>query len=167
MEAENKTTVALVHRLVYPSKTPPWPGAEESGTSAKRLLKKYPEYDLIVSGDNHESFVVEHQGRLLVNPGSMMRMTAAQIDHKPRLYLWRAKDNSVEEVFFPIEEGVVDRAHIEVQENQDERMDVFVSKLRHDIEIGFDFLHNLRQFISTNKVEEPIQKIIYQAVEED
>ena len=74
--------VALTHQMVIKDK-PYWPGQVTS--SAKSLLKKFPDYKLILSGDNHQPFVVKHEGRLLVNPGSMMRTTADQIDHQPRV----------------------------------------------------------------------------------
>ena len=47
---------------------PPFPGA--TGGNAINILKKYPQFDLIVTGDNHQSFSVEYEGRLLVNTGT-------------------------------------------------------------------------------------------------
>jgi len=135
------------------------------GTNAITLLRKYPDLDLIVSGDNHKPFIVEYEGRLLVNPGSMMRMTAAQIDHKPRVYLWYAEDNTVEPAYYPIEENVISREHIEIQEQRDERIDAFVSRINDDYEIGLSFEKNLEEFFLSNKIRKPVQDIIWEEME--
>ena len=49
----------------------------------------------MVSGDNHQSFVEKYKDQLLVNPGSIMRSTIAQFDHKPKIYLWSSEDNEI------------------------------------------------------------------------
>ena len=92
--------VAIIHTLVLSPDENEWFGGK--GEHAKSILKKFPCYDLILTGHNHKSFVVEYEGRLLVNPGSMMRYKANQIDHKPRIYLW-FDDNHVEEIFIPMQ----------------------------------------------------------------
>ena len=102
------------HVMAY--QVPPFPGA--TGGNAKHLLQKHPEYDIICTGDNHQTFVEEYQGRLLVNPGSMMRMTAAQADHKPCVFLWYAETNTVQQVFLPIEEGVISAGNISTRKRK-------------------------------------------------
>jgi DNA repair exonuclease SbcCD nuclease subunit len=109
--------ILVWHKLAY--QTLPFPGA--TGGNAKELLKKYPQFDLLLVGDNHQTFVEEYQGRLLVNPGSMMRMTAAQVDHKPCVYLWHADTNTVTPVYLPIQEGVVSREHLVEKKERDMR----------------------------------------------
>ena len=37
------------------------------------LTHKYADYDLIVTGDNHQSFIYNSPHNLLVNPGSLTR----------------------------------------------------------------------------------------------
>ena len=68
----NGRDILVWHHLTY--MTAPFPGA--TGGNAISILKKYPQFDLIVTGDNHESFWTEYQGRILVNPGCMTRQTA-------------------------------------------------------------------------------------------
>lgn len=154
--------IALAHMMVI-DKNKLWPG--QVAPQARALLRKHKCFDVIVTGDNHNPFVAEYEGRLLVNPGSMMRMTAAQVDHKPRVYLWYAEDNTVEPVYLPIEKGVVDRGHIEVKEQREERMTAFVERLKDDYEVGFSFVKNLEEFFRTNKVRPLVKEKVMEAME--
>lgn len=152
--------VALIHYGVYEDK-PHYPGAENSGGTAKSTIKKMPNFDLIVSGDNHLTFTCKVGKQLLVNPGSFMRTTAAQADHKPSVFLWYAENNSVEQVFLPYEKGVVSRQHIEKEEERDERLEAFVSRLDHNIELGISYKTNMRNYLGKNKISKSITDIIW------
>lgn len=63
-------SVAMTHDLILSGKAEGW--EEGKGVNSKALLKQFPEYDLILSGDNHKPFVIEYQNGLLVNPGSTL-----------------------------------------------------------------------------------------------
>ena len=154
--------VAITHQMVIEDK-PLWPGQE--APRGHQLLKKYPEYDLILSGDNHNPFVSEYKGRILVNPGSITRTTAAQINHKPRVYLWFDKTNKVEPVYLQISKGVVSREHIEEEGKRDERLCSYVKHMKTDYEIGFSFEGNLERHIETNKVNEEVKDKTWKMVE--
>lgn len=154
--------VALVHTLTYSGK-PSWPGMQ--AYEAKELLRIMEGFDLVVVGDNHQPFVVEHKGRLLVSPGSMMRMSADQIDHRPRVYLWYAKENRVEPVYLPIKHGVIDEAKSAQRHARDERLDAYVNKLKRGAGMGLSFERNLEAYCKENRVEKSVQQIIYDAME--
>jgi len=141
--------IALVHKMVIKSqKEKLW--HDQEAHSAKWYLEKYPCYDLIVTGDNHQSFSVEYEGRWLVNCGSLTRMSANQIDHKPSVFLWYAEDNTVDRVYLPIGKDVISREHIEVKGQRDKRVESFVSRLKNHQEIGFNFEENLKEFLHKN-----------------
>jgi len=159
----NGRSILVWHHLTYQS--PPFPGA--SGGMAGGLLRKFKSFDLILTGDNHISFVEEFQGRLLVNPGSLMRQTADQMEHKPRVYLWFGKENKVQPVFIPIEEGVISREHIEEVEKRNERIEAFISRLDSDWQAEMSFEDNLRIFFEANKVHERVKEIIYKSIENE
>jgi len=95
--------VLVWHVMTYQGK-PPWPGCTD--LTAIEILEKYPQFDLIVTGHNHKTFVEEMDGRLLVNPGSLTRQTADQVKHKPCVFLWYAQTNTIKQVFLPYEKGV-------------------------------------------------------------
>jgi DNA repair exonuclease SbcCD nuclease subunit len=149
--------IAVWHVLTF-KRVLPFPGCKE--LSAKEILKKYPEYDLILTGDNHKTFVQEYKGRLLVNPGSLMRQTAAQIDHKPSVFLYYASTNTVERVYVPIEDDVISREHITTIEQRNERIDAFVSSLNTDWEADISFKTNLDKFYAKNKVKKEVKDLI-------
>jgi DNA repair exonuclease SbcCD nuclease subunit len=149
--------------MTYKGK-PPWPGCEDP--PAKELLKRYPDYDLIVTGHNHQSFVEELDGRLLVNPGAITRQEADKADHKPCVYLWYAEENQVEPHYLPVEEGVISREHIEQTEERNERIEAFVSRLNDEWEAGLSFEQNLERFFKENEIRQSVQEIIWGAIEQ-
>jgi len=153
--------ILVWHNLVY--QRPPFPGA--TGGMAAGILRKYPSYDLILTGDNHQTFVEEFEGRLLINPGSMMRMDADQFVHRPSVFLWFAETNEVEQAFLPIEEDVITREHIEKIEQRDARIEAFISRLDGDWEAKVSFEENLKIFFSLNKIRDLVKNIVNKAID--
>ncbi len=159
--------ILVYHVMTYQGKKP-WPGCKDPmGT---KLLRQYPEYDLILTGHNHKPFT-EHYGHkgsrytTLANPGSLMRQDADQIDFRPRVYLYYADTNTVEPVYLPLESGVVSREHIEEREERDDRISAFITKLETDWEAGVNFQDNLEQFYQTNETEQDVKNIINESME--
>lgn len=153
--------VLIWHHLTYLTK--PFPGAE--GGMAEGLLRKYPQFSLIVTGDCHQSFTTEYQGRRLVNPGNLTRQTADQADFQPRVALWYSEDNSIEWVNLPIQEGVISREHLEIKEQRNARIDAFVSSLNGEYKTEMSFEDNLRNFLEVNPVRDSVKQIIYKNLE--
>jgi DNA repair exonuclease SbcCD nuclease subunit len=156
--------IAIVHILVTEGKREDKDQFLMGAEPALSLLKKYDEYSLILTGDNHKPFVVEHEGRLLVNPGSLLRTTADQADHKPRIYLWYHGENRVEPVYLPIEEGVIDRSHIDSQEAKDERIEAYVVRLSEEVEVGLSFEGNLEAYFKSNRIKKAVQDKVWAAM---
>ena len=153
--------ILVWHHLTYTTK--PFPGASDG--MAAGILRKYPQFDLIVTGDNHQAFTVEHEGRLLVNPGNLTRQTADQIDFKPRVYLWYAETNTVVPAYLPIQENVISRDHLIKTEERDARIDAFVSRLDGDWKVGMSFEQNIEEFKQVNNIRESVMEIVYKAIE--
>lgn len=154
--------VALCHTLAYENK--PWPDAPLSG-NAKAIMDKLEGFDLIVTGDNHKPFIVKKGEQLLVNPGSLMRLSADQIDHKPRIYLWFADTNEVEPVYLPIQRGAVSREHIEIAEKRDKRMEAFVKRLDGDFSVELSFEENLKKHFQANRTSQSVKDLVWEAIE--
>jgi len=142
----------------------PWPGCID--IPAEEILEKYQEYDLILTGHNHKSFVVEQDGRLLVNPGSLTRQKADQEEHEPCVYLWHAEDNTVTKVILPFEKDVISREHIEKIQKRDDRIMAFIEKLCDDWETGISFEDNMERFLATNTVRKSVIQIIQEALDQ-
>jgi DNA repair exonuclease SbcCD nuclease subunit len=154
--------ILVWHHMTYI--LPPFPGATEG--QAQSVLRKYSKFDLIVTGDNHQSFYTEYKGQILINPGSLTRQTADQMDFQPRVALWYADTNTIEWVNIPIAKDVISREHIEHKEQRDARIDAFVSKLDGDWEVSMSFEQNLEEFLNkNNNVRDSVKEIIYKSIE--
>ena len=161
---DTEAEIVLLHTMVVKNqKSKLWEAQE--APSAKRIIKKLPKTKLVLTGDNHQSFVVEYEGRILCNPGSLMRMSANQIDHQPSIYLWYAEDNSIERVYLPIEKDVISREHIEVAEERNSRIESFVNRLKETEELGLSFEKNVEQFFKTNRTRKRIMEKIWESME--
>jgi DNA repair exonuclease SbcCD nuclease subunit len=158
----NDRSIIMFHRPVYEYEVPPWHPAADT---AEHVLKTNPEFDLIVTGDVHDRFVVEYKDRLLVNAGSMTRMTADQIDHIPAVYLWYAADNTVQEVLLPIEPDVITRDYLEHQQIREARYHAFIDRLKKEGRPELSFKANLERYFATNSTLPSVQKLIYQLLE--
>ncbi len=156
--------ILVWHILTWKDNTP-WPGCQDP--IAKELLKKLPQFDLIVTGHLHTSFVETLQGRVLVNPGPITRQTADQEFFEPKVFLWYAKYNSVEAVSIPIKKGVVTREHIENSEERDSRIRAFVERLNSEWEVGLSFEANLERFRKENNVRSSVMKIVLAAIDKE
>lgn len=155
--------ILMLHQLTWQKE--PWPGADPKG-NARALLKQNPDFDLIITGDNHQAFTEEYKGRLLINPGSMLRKTADQIDFKPRVYLWDAESNTAEPVYLPIEAGVVSRKHIEVKEERKNRLDAFINIIKsEEFEIGVSFEETVRKVLNSRNINQTIKAKILEALD--
>ncbi len=104
VEKGNKPLVAMTHQLTFEKTT-----IMDNGVSALYLLQEYPEYDIIITGDNHTFFITEYAGRYVINPGSLLRMKADQINYQPKAIIY--DEGKIEEVDIPIEEDAVQRFH--------------------------------------------------------
>lgn len=156
-------TVGVWHHFVWDGKNIPWPGFE--GMSARQVLKANPEFDLIVTGDYHKPFTYEYKGRLLVNCGCLTRQAADYENHKPRVWLWNAETNTVKAHFLKIEQGVISRDHIEVQEERNKRLDAFIARISDEWEVSVSFEENLKRFISSNRIRKSVVDLVHKAME--
>jgi len=155
-------SILMWHVMTYQTKLP-WPGCTDP--KAAGILRKYKDYDIILSGHNHKAFVETYEKRLLVNPGSITRQDADQIDFKPRVYLYFADTNTVEPVYLPIKSDAVTRMHLDRGNQRDERIEAFISKIGGSYEAGLDFESNLEKFFQSNNIRQSVKEKVYKAIE--
>ena len=162
VKGDNLPRILMLHQLTWQKE--PWPGADPQGNALK-LLKENPDFDLLITGDNHQAFTEEYKGRLLVNPGSMMRSSAKQIDFKPRVYLWNAESNTVQIEYLPIQKDAVTREHLEIKEERENRLDSFISLIKsEEFEIGVSFEENIKQVLTSTKISQSVKAKVMEAV---
>ncbi len=153
---DNYRTILLMHKMVIDKKL--W--SKQTAQNYKYFLKKYGSYDLIVTGDNHQPFVGKYKKRLLVNCGSMMRTNTKQADHRPRFYIWFAKENKVEPVYYPIEKDVISDDHIIEKVAEESRIKNYISHFNTDYDISVSFEENMKKHLQENKTEKRVRKKI-------
>lgn len=154
--------ILVWHKCVFQIKEE-WMSSIDS-SHARKLLKKYPEYDVIVTGDNHKPFVEEYNGKYLVNCGSLGRITAAQIKHRPAVYLWYADDNKVVPVYLPIEKNVLSTEHLQQTKERDVRISSFLEGFK-EWKSSLDFEENLKRYEQENNPDPEIMKIVYNSID--
>jgi DNA repair exonuclease SbcCD nuclease subunit len=128
------------------------------------MLKRYPEYDVILAGHNHQSFTEKYKGRLLINNGSLMRSSYDQIDHKPCVHVVY-EDLSFDIKYLEISpaEKVFNIEKVEAKKESEERIENFVSKLKSDYDVGVSFSENLKNYLSSNKIRDGIKEVLAKA----
>jgi predicted phosphodiesterase len=149
------------HTFTFQGKEP-FPGC--IAPKGSKLLKQYPNYDLILTGDNHTPFVEEYEGRILVNPGPLMIQDASEVD-LPRVYLWHSEDNTVTPVYLPFEDAWITEEHLEKEKERESRITSFVTRLNSDWKATMSFEDNLQVFENTNTVQPSIMQIVYKSLE--
>jgi len=167
-EVKNKkmVNVLLMHKMIVKEKI--WEGQEEY-VYAKHLFRKYPDYDLIVAGDNHESFLVRSGDRYVVNCGSLMRSRVDQRDHKPCCYIYDAERKTLEQFEVPIQKAdrILDLKAAKREKKRDERLEAFIGGLSDIEDLGLNFLSNLDDAMGRSKLGQGVRQIISEVVRDE
>lgn len=150
-------TIYMMHTMVWQGEAP-WPGCEDPDSFD--LIDMLPDADLILTGHNHVTFTEQEDGILLVNPGSLTRHKADQVDHQPCVFLYNAESNKVQQHFLEIEQDVISREHIEVNKQKSARIKAFIAKLAEGWDLSLSFEENIERGIIENKIPEKIKEII-------
>lgn len=149
--------ILLIHKTIT-EKGQQWPG-QTNYISAVDMLQQNPEYQLIISGDNHKSFYyANNTGRTLLNCGSLMRTTIGQRDHKPVVYIVDTDINEINQYFVPIQPigEVMDLELADDVKERNEALEAFMKGLSSDYEVELNFEENLKQLIDKNKTDKEI-----------
>lgn len=83
-EPKVKANILVTHRMVTED-GPLWPNQTDY-ISGKALLKKYKDYEFIISGDNHRPHKTKFKNRVNINCGSMCRTNKDQYNYKPAFW---------------------------------------------------------------------------------
>jgi len=165
INSSGKRSVGLSHRFIWDGDNIPWPGCDE--LTAKQMLKKYPKFDLIVTGDHHRPFVYTNKkGRTLLNCGCLTRQDASYINHKPRVWVWNAISNKITPYFLKYDEGAVDPTVNKTKE-RDIMIKSFISRISEEWELSMSFEKNLERFFSKHKTGKSVMKLIYKSLKNE
>jgi len=167
LKSDKKLKILLWHKMVIKDDTL-W--NKQIANTGEKILRKYPMFDIICTGDNHNTFLCQNKNRFLVNPGSMMRLKTNQKDHKPCVFRW--DKGNLEQIFLPIEEDVFDDSHITEKEEKESRLDGFITKLNEirpelNENSSVSFKGNLKNFFQANPETREVEEITWQCVPKD
>ena len=156
--------ILLIHKMIVAVQEAEWQGDYDLGIDFLTKSK----YDLIISGDNHKSFMVGTKKRFLFNCGSLMRSTIDQIDHRPCFYIFETEDRTYKQFFIPVTiwQKTFDLKKKVKEEERNEHMESFVSGLSEHKDMGLNFADNLFMYLKKNKVDSTITEIIKRNMEE-
>jgi len=155
-------TIAMAHMLLYKDELP-FPGCKAPDTN--KVFKMFPDADLIVTGDNHMTFTARQGDQLLINPGSLTRHKADQIDHKPCVFLWDAKTNTAIKQFLTVSQNVISRDHIDVASDKREQGEAFIGKLNNEWIADLDFDDNIEKALAENDLDKLTKKYVLKWVD--
>lgn len=146
----------MLHVMTYKGKKP-WPNCTDPECHE---LFDWFDADLIITGHNHKTFTAKKGKQLLVNPGSLTRQTADQIDHKPCIFLYNAEQHKLKKHTLEYKKNVISREHIDVKKQKDKRITAFIEKLKDGYNLSLSFEDNLEIAFKENKTPKKIQQII-------
>ncbi len=162
---EDSIKILVVHKML--SDKDYWSG-NVGYSDAQKFLEEYEEFDLIVSGDNHTTFVLKDKERILVNCGSFGRQKIDQADHRPCIFSYDTKTKKIEQHFIPTKpfSEVMDLE--EETEEINENLENLALELSKTDEIGegLDYVKNLHSYKQKNNIDEETWQIIQEALNE-
>jgi DNA repair protein SbcD/Mre11 len=139
----DKTNIAIWHKLIL-GRDDTLSKYVSNPVFGDNVLKNFPEYDIILTGDNHTPFIFSDGDRHLVNPGSLLRLNTKQKDFKPRVYLYDTNTKALELIYIPIEEDVISTNHLSEKEATD--FSAYIEAIENN-DITIDFEGNLKNVI--------------------
>jgi DNA repair exonuclease SbcCD nuclease subunit len=137
----------------------------ESWGSIQKFFTELENCKGVISGHNHQSFLIQHNGKFFLSPGSIFRMDADQMEQEPKIWIWDSETNEVESVIIPHDKKVVSRKHLDVVKEKDKRIESFVNRINTDYKIDLSFEKNMERFIQKNKTRKPVSEIIWGSME--
>lgn len=155
--------VRALHRLVF-ARAEDRPHPDAGGQTAEELLAEFPDSKWIFTGDNHQRFHHEKDGRHVVNPGCLLRQNAGEIDYRPAVAIVDLDEETVEWVEIPDGEDLVDDEYLAQAEDRDERIASFVERVRSRGEITLSFRENVRAGLE--RIPRGVAEIVEEIMEE-
>ena len=155
-----KINILIAHKMIV-KEFQLWRGQTDY-ISARDMLKKYEDYDLIVSGDNHQSFTYGSKfGSMLINCGSLMRTTIAQRNHTPVVYIVDSETNEITKHEIPIR-PIEEVMNLELADEIKERnkdLEAFMTGLSSNYDAELSFERNLTSLMKMNETSKEIRGI--------
>ena len=157
--AHETGNVLVIHELIVKDK--PLFEGQEDYVKSTHLLEDYPEYDMILAGDNHKGFIKQKGDQVLLNTGSMMRNNKDQKEHNPHFYRIELDNFQFTKHHFTCEpfKDVFNMEKIKDEERQKETQERYadlISKIKNK-KHGHDFKKTLDEMSKAAKLNKTAQ----------
>jgi DNA repair exonuclease SbcCD nuclease subunit len=139
--------ILSLHTLTFPSANSGPPGTKF--VTARSLLDQYPDYGLIVTGDNHSHFLFEKGDRKVLNPGCLTKQSVIYKDKTLQCFRILISGELVE-LDLPDKGELVDDSYIVTEHEREDRYNKLVETLKIDGEMTFDFKDNVYSVLKDN-----------------
>ncbi|MCP4336617.1 MAG: hypothetical protein GY679_02065 [Mycoplasma sp.] len=141
--------IAVIHQYCNKPETP----AMFDNVDADYFFDNF-EYDVFVVGDNHESFVVERDGRLLINPGCTTRQSRDLKSYKPSMMSLNTETLGYEHIDLPDNDldAVNNESIKEVKKELSIDYKSYVDELSNEKELTLDFEENIEKIIKNKDI---------------
>jgi DNA repair exonuclease SbcCD nuclease subunit len=154
--------VAVTHEFVWTDKTG-YPGAKPKA-HLDSFRERATGYDLVICGDNHKPFKVTKQTPMIVNCGSLMRLTIDQLDYRPRIwYLY--SDNTVEPVYLDTTEDVFLTPERILECVNSEKIESLIDLLQECREEFASFPDVVLRVLDENNVDAEVRQVVLSAMQ--
>ena len=154
--SKDMINILVTHEFTYLENNEPFP---DCGSNTAQKLLRDTNFDYILTGDNHQQFVYEKDGRFVVNPGSLMRTSIDQKEHTPACFLIDTEKNTVEKILIPIKKNVISDEH------RDNEIDVYIEKTQDTEYSEIDFETELDRVLNQKNVKKEVKTEIYKSME--
>ncbi len=163
-ENEDDYNILVIHAMI--GDRPLYPGQELK--NPQHFLKKYPKYNLVVCGDYHYRFIETYEGRIILNPGALVRKTISEFDLelKPAVVVFDTETNKsriVELDVKPIEE-VFDLSITKKKDN--DALNRFINGLKDENKAQVGWKSILIKVLKDKLASNGAKKVIDMALEE-
>jgi exonuclease SbcD len=133
----------FLHTLVFPSAKDMPPNTDAK--TAPELLAEYPGYEWIFTGDYHQGFHYEKNGRHVVNPGCILRQAADLKDYQPGVLFVDTDEAICERLIIHDTEEMVTDVYLKSDKERKDRIEAFVESVRVSGPVSLDFKTNLQK----------------------
>lgn len=156
-ETENKEII-FKHILCFPDMKSLPPNVD--AMTAKDLLEEYPKAKWIFTGDYHQNFHYEKNGRHVINSGCLLRQAVDLKDYQTGFYFVDTDENIVE--FNPIidEEEFIDDTYILREKEKEQRIEAFANKVGEVETVSLDYSENVKSAILTSELSKELIETI-------
>jgi DNA repair exonuclease SbcCD nuclease subunit len=163
---KNKYNVCLIHDMIIQEEEI-IPYKQEQAIEGNYLIKKY-DFDLMISGHNHQSFVCKDGSKILCNPGSISRLTSAQIDHRPRIGCIDTDIGIYSWIDIPVSPSseVFDLDNIQTSKETKLDMENFVTALKANVLVKPNFSTAINIHIKNNNFDDAVVDLLHAALKD-